>query len=143
MDQYDPNFQPVKHYFLVGQKAVIYNHLGEILVLRRSSRSSGTGMWSLPGGGLEAGESTLHGIVREIKEETRLTAKNITPFYIKSYIHQDDNIIIIAYRASFSSGEVVLNWEHDTYQWVNFLEAKKLRLTPDADDIITKYFKTE
>lgn len=46
----------------------------EFLLVKRGN-SPGKGKWSLPGGKLELGESTLEGALREIREETGLPTR--------------------------------------------------------------------
>jgi len=48
--------------------AVIRNDDGAVLLQRRSDN----GLWGLPGGGVEIGESVSAAIVREVREETGL-----------------------------------------------------------------------
>lgn len=40
------------------------------LLLGKSNRATYEGMWLVPGGGIEAGESTEEALIREVKEET-------------------------------------------------------------------------
>jgi ADP-ribose pyrophosphatase YjhB (NUDIX family) len=51
-----------------GVAAIIRNGQGEILLQRRSDN----GLWGLPGGSVEIGESVRQAIVREVEEETGL-----------------------------------------------------------------------
>lgn len=51
--------------------AIITNGNGEILLQRRSDN----GLWGLPGGSVEIGESVTTAIVREVKEETGLAVE--------------------------------------------------------------------
>ena len=51
--------------------AIIRNGDGEVLLQRRSDN----GLWGLPGGGVEIGESVSTAIVREVKEETGLVVE--------------------------------------------------------------------
>lgn len=51
--------------FSVGDAAVI-NENGEILLIRRADN----GLWAMPGGALEVGETPAEGVVREALEET-------------------------------------------------------------------------
>lgn len=138
MSDYDPNFIPKKTYYLVGQKAVVLNKSGKILVLQRSKKSGAGGKWSLPGGVLEQNENPIDAIKREIMEETKLEVTDVRPFSFKSYSHEGDSILIIGYVCKASSDDVVLNWEHDNYQWLTKVEALKLELTEDGKYFIEK-----
>jgi len=51
--------------------AIIGNDDGHVLLQRRSDN----GLWGLPGGGVEIGESVSTAIVREVQEETGLTVE--------------------------------------------------------------------
>ncbi len=54
-----------------GVAAVISNGAGKILLQQRSDN----GLWGLPGGSVEIGESVRDAIVREVREETGLTVE--------------------------------------------------------------------
>jgi ADP-ribose pyrophosphatase YjhB (NUDIX family) len=54
-----------------GVAAIIRNSHGQILLQRRSDN----GLWGLPGGSVEIGESVREAIVREVEEETGLTVE--------------------------------------------------------------------
>jgi 8-oxo-dGTP diphosphatase len=51
--------------------AVITDAEGRMLLIRRRNEPS-AGLWSLPGGRLEPGESDQQAVVREVREETGL-----------------------------------------------------------------------
>jgi 8-oxo-dGTP diphosphatase len=51
-----------------GAAAAVLDRKGRLLLVRRAD----TGRWGLPGGGLEAGESLAHTVMREAREETGL-----------------------------------------------------------------------
>ncbi len=129
MSDYDPNYVPRKTYFLVGGKAVVFNKDEKILILQRSKKAGGGGKWSLPGGALEKDENPIESIKREIMEETKLKVTGIKPFSFKTYEHKDDHILIIGYKCRTSSNKIVLDWEHDDYEWLTKDDALKLDLT--------------
>jgi ADP-ribose pyrophosphatase YjhB (NUDIX family) len=51
--------------------AIVHDAEGRLLVVRRG-RPPGEGLWSIPGGRVEAGESDAEAVVRELSEETGL-----------------------------------------------------------------------
>lgn len=51
--------------------AIIYDTEGRLLLIRRG-HPPGEGLWSLPGGRVEAGESDAEAVARELAEETGL-----------------------------------------------------------------------
>ena len=51
--------------------AVVHDAAGRLLLIRRG-REPGRGLWSLPGGRCEPGESAAETAVREVREETGL-----------------------------------------------------------------------
>lgn len=54
---------------LCGAAACIRDDRGRILLVRRGDEEN---MWSLPGGGMDPGESLEDAVVREVREETGL-----------------------------------------------------------------------
>ena len=51
-----------------GASAAVFNERGEILLQKRADN----GFWSMPGGGVDPGESVQQGVLREVREETGL-----------------------------------------------------------------------
>ena len=51
--------------------AVIKDGPGRLLLIKRG-HEPGKGLWSIPGGRVEAGESDADALVREVREETGL-----------------------------------------------------------------------
>src|SRR4051794_11641248 len=54
--------------------AVIRDDAGRLLLIRRGRQPS-LGLWSLPGGRVEAGESPSQAAAREVREETGLVVE--------------------------------------------------------------------
>ena len=54
--------------------AVVHDAAGRLLLIRRGHAPS-AGLWSVPGGRMEAGESEARAVVREVAEETGLTVR--------------------------------------------------------------------
>jgi len=62
---------------LIGVSAIIFDQDERVLLIRRG-KPPASGFWHVPGGKLEAGESLVEGVRREVKEETGLDV-NIGP----------------------------------------------------------------
>lgn len=139
MSPYDPNYKHVKHYCLIGQKAIVLNAEGKILMLKRSKKTDMAKRWSLAGGALDKNEEPIASIRREILEETGLTVGGITPYHVKSRLHENDQIIVIGYVCEAESENVQLNWEHTEYRWCNKEEALALPCTPDGKEFVEMY----
>src|SRR3954463_6150734 len=54
--------------------AVVHDAAGRLLLIRRGHEPS-RGLWSLPGGRIEAGETAEQAVVREVREETGLEVR--------------------------------------------------------------------
>jgi ADP-ribose pyrophosphatase YjhB (NUDIX family) len=69
-------------------------HVAAKYVLVQRGKEPNKGMWSLPGGKIELGESTLHAAQRELWEETRLSSPLLKwhsrAFCVSDSIHRDE-----------------------------------------------------
>ncbi len=63
-----------RHITDIGGVRVIINHHGRVVLVRHWYAP---GVWTLPGGGIERGESAEAAAIREVKEETGLTVQRI------------------------------------------------------------------
>ncbi|MEV8524687.1 NUDIX domain-containing protein [Streptomyces sp. NPDC052000] len=67
-EYYDDPQAPAPNSMVVAASAVVADGEGRLLLQRRRD----SGLWALPGGGMELGESLPGTAVREVKEETGL-----------------------------------------------------------------------
>ncbi|PWI45872.1 NUDIX domain-containing protein [Streptomyces sp. ICBB 8177] len=67
-EYYDDSAAPKPNSLVVAASAVVTDEAGRILLQRRED----SGLWALPGGGMEMGDSLPGAAVREVKEETAL-----------------------------------------------------------------------
>lgn len=68
--------QPLPEVPCVG--AVVHDGHGRLLLVRRAHAPS-AGLWSVPGGRVEPGESEAEAVVRELAEETGLAVRPVRP----------------------------------------------------------------
>jgi 8-oxo-dGTP diphosphatase len=89
--------------------AAIFRH-GRVLLVRRG-RPPSAGVWSLPGGHIEPGETTLDAIRRELREETSIAARIVDIVAVKDVIHRNDSgelifhRVIVVFYGEWLSGE--------------------------------------
>src|SRR5206468_7599724 len=89
---------------------------GQVLVVRRA-RAPAHGLFSLPGGVVEAGETLHEAVIREVMEETAITIEPVALAGFRETITRDaaDKIerhfVILPFAARWIAGEPSLNEE--------------------------------
>lgn len=93
--------------------------------------------WDVPKGVLEKGETGLDAALRETKEEVSISNPEIikgfkaTARYFTRRSGKPVPKFVALFLARVKSPRVALSWEHDTFLWLPFEEAKKhLSLAP-------------
>ena len=94
----------------VGVGAVVLRE-GRVLLVRRGMAPA-NGLWAIPGGALELGETLQEGAEREILEETGILIRAGDPVFTCDTLVRDDegrvrfHYVIIDMAADYVSGEV-------------------------------------
>lgn len=108
----------------------------------------GIGLWELPGGGIDFGETPLESGVRETFEETGIAIdqKNLElagccAYILKSSTHESHRIHVI-YKASLSvAPEVKHSDEHLAYTWVKGSSVTQdLSMIPEIRNVLATDF---
>lgn len=129
---------PTRPYLAVSA-AIIRD--GRILIVRRA-KSPGLGLYTLPGGAVEVGETLEQAIKREVSEETGLAIEPIGLAGLREGIGRDadgrveHHVVILAYAARWLSGEPILNDELSDARWLLPAELATLRTTEGLAGII-------
>lgn len=117
------NFHMSQHLSqLIGVYGFILNNNNELLIVQRAAHDSYPGMWEMPGGGLDYGESPKEGIEREVFEETGLKVLVLYPLSVTSgFSSKKNHIIRIAHLCELKNEkqQVQLSTEHSNFKWVD------------------------
>ena len=114
----------------VGCSAVILDADKKILLTRRSDN----GLWCLPSGAMEPGESAAEGCIREVWEETGLHVEILRLVGIYSdpnriIVYADGNkvqIVALSFEARITGGELGLSNETTEFGYYTLEEAEKM-----------------
>ena len=130
--------------FVAASAAII--RAGKVLVVRRA-RAPANGVFSLPGGVVETGETLHEAVTREVLEETSLTIEPVALAGYRETIVRDRNdrverhFVILPFAARWIAGEPVLNEELSEWRWVDQQELATLPTTPGLANIVAAAFE--
>ena len=128
-------------YVRVGAYALCLDLAGRLLLARVGANASARGSWTLPGGGLDWGEHPERGVLRELEEETGLTASEfhgVAGIYSgtrrRSAERPRDSVHVvgIVYRLAGLTGRLrpEAGGSTDSCGWFTREEASGMPLTP-------------
>jgi len=129
---------PTRPYLAVS--AAIFRD-GRVLIVRRA-RPPAHGLYTLPGGGVELGETLEQAVIREVREETALDIEPIELVGFRQAIARDDagrverHFVILPFAARWIAGEVSLNEELAEARWLLPSELAGLKTTEGLAQIV-------
>ena len=91
--------------------------------------------YTFPGGHVEAGESFVDAVVREMKEETGLTVTNPKLVGIKQFPITDGRYIVLLFKATEFTGNVTSSDEGDM-EWIDIDELPNVNVVEDFHDLM-------
>ena len=113
---------------------------GKILLVRRA-RFPARGLYSLPGGRVEFGETLQAALHREVDEETGLRIEILDLAGWREVLPaagSGGHYLIMSFAARWASGEVVLNDELDDFRWLSPGSLGDLDLTAGLQEMIQR-----
>ena len=130
--------------FLAVSAAIIRD--GRVLVARRA-RGPALGVWTMPGGVVEAGETLIEALKREIEEETAMIVEPVVLAGLREVVVRDDDsrvlrhFVIMCFATRWVSGEPQLNDELAEARWLKLEELAGLNTTEGLAEIVATAFE--
>jgi 8-oxo-dGTP diphosphatase len=137
-DAADARTYPTRPFLAVS--AAIFRD-GHVLIVRRA-RPPAHGLYTLPGGGVELGETLEQAVIREVREETALAIEPIGLAGFRQAIARDAtgrierHFVILPFAARWIAGEVLLNEELAEAHWLAPQQLGALKTTEGLADIV-------
>jgi 8-oxo-dGTP diphosphatase len=127
---------------IIGLGAIVWKD-GRVLMVQRG-RPPRAGIWSLPGGAQDLGESVAEGIRREIAEETGVQIELLGLVEVIDSIQRDADgrvryhYTIVDYVARWVGGEAVAGDDAAAVAWVDPADLHRLDLWDETIRVIEK-----
>jgi len=109
----------------------------KLLLLRRNLTSMHPGLWTAPGGKVDAGESLEEAAKRELLEETGISdqpLQSLGKLYVQ--IPQLEYTLYVYGLKLITVPEVTISSEHIEYDWFDEVQASQLTLIPSGNEVL-------
>lgn len=113
----------------------------KVLLIKRG-QPPGEGLWSIPGGSVELGETLQEAVEREVREETGVTVRAENPVYTFDLIDRDDSgrirfhYVIVDLAADYVSGRPRPGDDASEARWITSEELYMLPTSQTTKDIL-------
>lgn len=113
--------------------AALVNQANEILIQKRPAGKAMAGLWEFPGGKVEAGESPVAALIRELDEELAVGVEpeNLLPVTFASEALDGAYLVLLLYLCRIWQGQPRA-MESTAIEWVT-LDEMRARAMPPAD----------
>ena len=120
----------------LGVSACVW-HTQKVLIIQRANPPF-AGLWSLPGGRVEAGETVVDAAHRELFEETGIKADLKKLLGVYNLTYRDGTYMIACYMGRWKSGKALASGDVMATRWALPTELDALSFTPNARDAIDR-----
>lgn len=123
--------------------ALVFSSNNDVLLVQPAILN---GLWAIPGGHVECGETITRAVIREVKEETGLDIFDVRFIAFQECIFdaafsEKKHYLFFDFFCRTNSSDVVLNGEHTGFQWVTVTEALDLPLHEYSKQLLCEYQK--
>lgn len=122
---------------IVAVGAIVLDRDGRVLLVQRG-RPPAEGLWSVPGGKLEAGETLAQGVAREVREETGLVVEVGALACVVERMSDDYHFVILDYVARAVGGQLAAASDVHAARFVDEAELATLPLTDGLAPILER-----
>lgn len=125
---------------VLGVGAVIIRE-GRILLVRRGS-DPGRGVWSVPGGVVELGESLRNAVRREVREECGVEVEVGDLCWVSEVVERDEmgrirfHYVILDFFADYVSGELRAGSDALEARWVPLRDLRSLQMSKNLVELL-------
>jgi 8-oxo-dGTP diphosphatase len=129
----------------VGIGAVVFKD-GKVLLVKRGTPPS-EGLWAIPGGRLELGETLQQAAEREILEETGVVIRALDPVFTFDVIEKTKageilfHYVIVDLAADYISGEPEAGDDAHEARWVSADELSRLDVSGKTIELLRDIFQ--
>lgn len=119
----------------LGVSAVVVD--GDDLLLIRRGRRPYEGMWALPGGGVETGETLAEAVTRELAEETGLEGACGALVGVREDIGPDGHFVVLVHRVHLMAREEPMAGDDAAAaRWVPLGDVAEQDLVPGLAELL-------
>lgn len=118
----------------------------KVLLVKRANRP-GKGLWAIPGGRVELGETLKEAASREVKEETGVIVSPKDPVYVFDVIDRDHeglirfHYVIVDLLAEYLSGVPSPGTDASEARWISSGELKELLVSKTTRELLKGRFQ--
>ncbi|MDO8939008.1 MAG: NUDIX domain-containing protein [Methylicorpusculum sp.] len=126
----------------IGVSGIVFNAQHNVLLIKRNQPPA-LGLWSIPGGKLEAGETLVEACRREVKEETGMDVRVVSMVAVVERRIDQFHYVIVDFLAELEeacSSIPVAQTDVSEARWVSMQQLDDFELVPGLQEIMVRTY---
>lgn len=108
----------------------------ERILLVRRGREPNKGLWAVPGGKVDFGETLAEAATREVKEETGLLIELDEIVWVGEFIDGEHHLVLVDFLGAPTGGELKAGDDATDVQWIEIESAFELDMPPTMYELL-------